>query len=81
MTKLDRIGWIGSICFAICGLPQAIASWQQGHSDGISWLFLGLWFTGEVLTLIYVMPKRQWPLIFNYVCNLVFIAIVMYYKF
>jgi uncharacterized protein with PQ loop repeat len=78
---LELIGWIGAICFAICGLPQCLKSVSDGHSDGIAWGFLILWFTGEVFTLIYVLPKMDWPLIFNYACNLIFVGIIIRYKF
>lgn len=77
---LEIIGWIGSIAFALCGLPQAILSYKQGHSNGISWGFIGLWFLGEICTLIYVIPKNHWPLIFNYVGNIIFAGIIIYYK-
>lgn len=80
MIDLETIGWLGAVCFAMCGVPQAWESYKNGHSDGMTWGFLGLWGAGEVLTLIYVLPTWQWPLIFNYLWNLVFIGIVMYYK-
>lgn len=37
---MKTIGWIGSILFALCGLPQAIHSMRHGHSDGLTWGFL-----------------------------------------
>jgi uncharacterized protein with PQ loop repeat len=78
--SLELIGWIGAIAFALCGLPQAILSYKQGHAMGISWGFLGLWYVGEICTLIYIMPTQQWPLIFNYVMNLLFVTVVLRYK-
>lgn len=39
-----------------------------------------LWYMGEVLTLTYIIPKQDWPLIFNYVSNLAFVSVVLYYK-
>jgi uncharacterized protein with PQ loop repeat len=78
---LEIIGWVGAICFAICGLPQARLSFKQKHSLGVSGGFLALWFTGEVLTIIYVLPKKDWPLLFNYSCNLVFLCVIIWYWF
>lgn len=77
---LDTIGWIGAWLMAICGLPQAWQSYQQGHSDGLSKYLLWLWSLGEIFTLIYVLPKFDWPLIFNYGTNLFSLSIIVWYK-
>jgi uncharacterized protein with PQ loop repeat len=78
---LEFIGWLGSVAFGICGLPQALKSIKDGHSDGISWGFIFLWLIGEICTLIYVLPQLLLPLILNYVLNLVFLIIIIFYKF
>lgn len=77
---MEIIGWIGSILFAACGLPQMIQSVREKHSHGLNWAFLGMWATGEILTLIYIIPKLDWPLLFNYCFNLVCLIPIMYYK-
>lgn len=77
---METIGWIGSILLAFCGLPQAIESWRTKNSDGLTWSFLLMWGMGEVFTIIYILPKWHWPLIFNYTANLIFIGIILYYK-
>ena len=79
---ISSIGWIGSILFAICGIPQAYQCWKQKHADGLSWPFLLAWFFGEVLTLIYIFlkPKLDIPLVFNYVFNLSALLIIFRYK-
>jgi len=77
---MDTIGWIGSILFAACGIPQALDSYNKGNSDGLTWAFLLMWFFGEVLTLIYIIPKLDWPLIFNYTNNLVCLLVILRYK-
>jgi len=77
---MDNIGWIGSILMAFCGLPQAIESYKTKSSRGLSWGFLIMWFSGELLTLIYILPKMDLPLLFNYTANLIFLIIIIYYK-
>ena len=79
----EVIGIIGAICFAICGLPLAIQVVQQGHANGVSGIFLLLWLIGEIFTLFYVYNKHRVDLILilNYVLNLAFIAVIVYYKF
>ena len=77
---MDNIGWIGSILMAFCGLPQAIESYKTKSSRGLSWGFLIMWFSGELLTMIYILPKMDLPLLFNYTANLIFLIIIIYYK-
>ena len=74
------IGWMGAILFAICGLPQAIQCAREGHAKGLNWFFLLAWFWGEVLTIIYVWPKADYPLLFNYFLNLLFLVVILRYK-
>jgi uncharacterized protein with PQ loop repeat len=74
------LGWVGSICFSICAVPQAYSSIKQGHSNGISWLFLILWFIGEVCTIIYVLPKLDYPLLLNYTGNMLCLLVMIRYK-
>lgn len=77
---METIGWIGSILLAFCGLPQAIESYKTKNSDGLTWAFLIMWGVGEIFTIIYIIPKWHWPLIFNYTANIIFISIILYYK-
>ena len=79
---LELIGWIGSMLFALCALPQAILVWKQKHARGLSWGFLHLWFWGEVLCFIYVymQPVVQVPLLANYALNFVFLLTIFYFK-
>jgi uncharacterized protein with PQ loop repeat len=77
---METIGWIGSILLAFCGLPQAWESYKTKSSAGLNWAFLGMWGMGEIFTVIYILPKWHWPLLFNYTANIVFLSIIIYYK-
>jgi uncharacterized protein with PQ loop repeat len=77
---MEYIGWVGSILLAFCGLPQAIESFKTKNSDGLTWGFLIMWGVGELFTVVYIIPKWHWPLIFNYTANIIFISIIVYYK-
>jgi len=74
------IGYIGAICLAVCGAPQAYKSYKDKHSDGISTGFLVLWTVGEVLTFLYILPKMDIPLLLNYVSNILFLSVIWRYK-
>ena len=77
---MEFLGWFGSILLAFCGLPQAVESYKTKCSDGLTWGFLFMWFSGELLTFAYVLPKLDLPLIFNYSANIIFLIIIIYYK-
>ena len=77
---IEVVGWVGAICFSICALPQAYKTWKIKHADDLSALFLWLWTIGEVCMLVYVWPRQDWPLIVNYVFNLVCLIVILYYK-
>jgi len=73
------ISVIGSIAFAACGIP---AAWEAIKDRGCnySWGFLGLWLTGELFTMAYVIHKQEWVLLFNYVFNLACLLILLYFN-
>lgn len=74
------MGWIGSLCLSICGLPQAWMSFKEKSSEGISWGFLLLWGFGELFGIAYVVDKADAPLIVNYATNILIIGVILYYK-
>ena len=77
---LENIGWLGSILLAFCGLPQAIESIKTKSSEGLTWGFIIMWFLGEICTFVYILPKLDLPLLFNYTANIIFLAIIIYFK-
>ena len=80
MSIFEIMGWLGSICLAICGLPQAWQSFKDKHSHGISWGFVLLWAFGEIFALAYVYDKLDLPLLLNYATNILILAVILYYK-
>jgi len=77
------LGWVGSICFGLAGVPQALQCYRQGHSRGLSLLFLGLWLTGEVCYIAAVLLQFGWVgwMMFNYVLNILCILVMGFYYF
>ena len=80
LNLFSILGWLGSVCLAVCGVPQAIQSFRDKHSHGISWGFLLLWTFGEIFALAYVFDKLDLPLLVNYGCNILIVGIMLYYK-
>jgi uncharacterized protein with PQ loop repeat len=77
---MENIGWIGSLLLALCGLPQAIESFKNKHSNGLTWGFILMWFIGEICTFVYIIPKMDFPLLVNYSANICFLIIIIYFK-
>lgn len=76
----DILAWIGGGMLALCALPQAISCIKTGHSRGLDWSFLLLWFFGELLMILYTFERKDIPLLTNYIVNLVFVIIMLRYK-
>lgn len=77
---IEILGWIGSICLSLCGLPLVIRTIKDGHSNGVDSIFLVVWLVGEIAALLYSLDKDVLPLLINYGFNIVFITIVIWYK-
>jgi uncharacterized protein with PQ loop repeat len=80
VNQLDFIGWIGAVCFGLCGLPQCWFCFKRRSAEGMSTTFLALWTLGELCTLVYVCPEKQWPLVVNYSLNLACLSVIWRFK-
>lgn len=82
MTNIvESVGWLGTCLLAVCGLPQLVKSRREGHSHGISWLFILAWFFGEILLFVYILSENKgFILLFNYLLNLFFAGGILYFK-
>ena len=83
----ETIGWIGNILFAVCGIPQVIKTFLSKSAKDLSLLFLWLWFSGELLTFIYILTSDletanfHFPLYFNYIVNIFMSCFLLYAKY
>lgn len=78
---LSFIGWLGSLCFALCAAPQAYQCYKQKHASGVNSAFIWLWFIGEICMIIYTPMTLgwDWPIMTNYIVNIIFICIILRY--
>jgi uncharacterized protein with PQ loop repeat len=83
MTILDTLGLIGSIALGICNLPQAILSYKNQSSKGISLYTLIIGFLGCATLFLYFLLKlpNEIFLIFNYLFNMACLSTILYYYF
>lgn len=79
MTEI--FGWIMTTCFVICGIPQAYKCYNDGHANGISLAFIGIWILGELAGIIYasLLKPFQWPLLINYLFSTVVTVVILNY--
>lgn len=73
------IGYIGSLLLSFCGLPELFRTIQDKKCH-IGYGMLAMWYLGEILMLIYVLPTNDKPLIINYIANTLIISIMVFFK-
>lgn len=76
----EVLAWVGATCFAFSAVPQVVLCYQTKNADGISWGLLSLWMTGEISLFLYILPERKYALLVNYVFNIIFLSIIIFYK-
>jgi len=78
--SIDTIGWIGNILLAFCGAIEACKAIYYKRS-ATPWALLIPWLLGEIFAIIPALFELNKDyLTFNYVANIVFISIIIYYK-
>jgi uncharacterized protein with PQ loop repeat len=77
---MDIFGWLGALLLGGSALPQTWQSIKDGHTRGLNWYFLGMWFFGEVCMIVYIIPKMDIALLANYLFNFVLLLIMIRYK-
>ena len=79
---MELIGWVGAILFATCSIPQVKQVYQTKRTDDLSMMFLQMWLWGELLSFVYILDNEalQWPLITNYVFNILLVLYLVWAK-
>jgi len=83
---MEIIGWIYTICFAVCYMPQIYKSLKTEKVDDISVSLFLLSLLGYIAALTYTIGEIGFNLILitNYIlgglCSLIMILIYFYYK-
>lgn len=79
---VEFVGWLGAILFSLCAAPQVIHVYKTKQTEALSMLFLQMWLWGEIFSLAYVLSNDvlQWPLITNYVFNILLVLYLVYAK-
>lgn len=81
------IGWFGNIILSIGVIPQVYQTFTTHDVDSFSWSFLLMWAFGVLFTFIYIIQdnymvkKYQWPLLLNYLVNILATFYLVFAKF
>ncbi len=76
------LGWIATILFTICYIPQIMKTHRTGTIDGLSFRLLFISFIANIVALCYATLIKQRPLQIKYILAMVFLSgcIYMYLK-
>ncbi len=83
----NSMGWFGNILLSIGVFPQVYQTWTTSDVSSFSWSFLLMWNIGVLLTFFYILydnlkiKKYQYPLLINYLVNILGTAYLVYAKF
>ncbi len=75
MIDAATLGWIATILFTICYIPQIIKTQKTKTVEGLSFSLLFIQFVANIIALWYATLIKQPPLQFKYTMALIFLAI------
>jgi uncharacterized protein with PQ loop repeat len=76
----ELIGLMGSLFLAVNSWPQAWMAYKNKTAQGVSLYLLILATIGGVCSLFYVVATKQYAIIPNFLCGLMGVLVVFYYK-
>lgn len=76
----EIIGLMGSLLLAVNSWPQAWMAYNNKTARGVSLYLLVLATIGGTSSLFYVIATKQYAIIPNFLCGLLGILVVFYYK-
>lgn len=77
---LEIMGWMSTIFFSACAIPEVIHAYKYKRC-GLTWGLLIMWLLGEIFVLIPVAIKSPLPfLLVNYVANILFLVYLIKVK-
>lgn len=77
MDLATTLGWIATILFTICYIPQIIKTHKTKTVEGLSFLLLFISFIANIVALWYSILIKQSPLQTKYVLALIFLGITI----
>ena len=78
MQLSDVLGWIATILFSICFIPQMLKTYRTKTVDGLSFGLLSISFLANIIALWYATLIKQPPLQIKYIIAIIFLAGCIY---
>ena len=75
MDFTQILGWIATVLFTACFIPQIIKTYKTNTVDGLSFLFLFISFLANIIALSYATLISQPPLQAKYILAMSFLAV------
>jgi uncharacterized membrane protein len=80
--EIAALTWLGAALLALCGLPLAWNAWRTPETTrGLSWVFLAMWWLGELSMFAGLLRVVSWHVLANYFGNVLLISCVCGVKF
>ena len=78
---MQAVGWLSAACLAACAFPQTVKTLRTRSAADLSWAFLLLWLSGELLGAVYLWGDwDRLPIIANYLVNAALIVPIVAVK-
>ena len=78
MQLSDVLGWIATILFSICFIPQMLKTYRTKTVDGLSFRLLSISFLANIIARWYATLIKQPPLQIKYIIAIIFLAGCIY---
>lgn len=78
MQLSNILGWIATVLFTICYIPQILKTYRTKTVDGLSFGLLFISFIANIIALWYAILIKQPPLQVKYFLALLFLGICLY---
>ncbi len=75
------LSWLGTLILVFRGYPQALKSFREGHSKGLSSAMLWLWLLGSALLLPHLFLVQDLAVAAIYMANIVFVVVMLKYLY
>jgi|SRR3989344_1968344 len=78
MDLAQTLGWIATVLFTVCYIPQITKTYRSKTIDGLSFWLLFISFIANIVALIYATMIEQPPLQIKYSLALIFLFACLY---
>jgi uncharacterized protein with PQ loop repeat len=82
MDTASVLGWVATVMFTVCYVPQIIKTYRSETIEGLSFLLLFISFIANIVALAYATMIAQPPLQVKYFLAITLLAatLVLYVK-